>query len=60
MEVVIIMKINILKKSNRVISATLEFVAVQRKRGEVDIIPLIRDGPGPRVDIENIVTIGCI
>lgn len=54
------MKINILKKSNRVISATLEFVAVQRKRGEVDIIPLIRDGPGPRVDIENIVTIGCI
>ena len=40
------------------ISVTSEFVAVQRKNGEVDIIPLIRDGTGLRVDIENIVTIG--
>ena len=52
------MKINVLKKRDRVISVTSEFVAVQRKNGEVDIIPLIRDGTGLRVDIENIVTIG--
>lgn len=52
------MKINVLKKGDRVISVTSEFVAVQRKNGEVDIIPLIRDGTGFRVSIENIVTIG--
>ena len=52
------MKINVLKKGDRVISVTSEFVAVQRKNGEGDIIPLIRDGTGLRVDIENIVTIG--
>ncbi len=52
------MKVNVLKKGDRVISVTLEFIAVQRKNGEVDIIPLIRDGTGLRVDIENIVTIG--
>ena len=52
------MKINVLKKGDRVISVTSEFVAVQRKNGGVDIIPLIRDGTGLRVDIENIVTIG--
>jgi len=58
MEEVIIMKINVLKKGDRVINVTSEFIAVQRKNGEVDIIPLIRDGTGLRVDIENIVTIG--
>lgn len=52
------MKINVLKKGDRVISVTSEFVAVQRKNGEVDIIPLLRDGTGLRIDIENIVTIG--
>lgn len=52
------MKINVLKKGDRVINVTSEFIAVQRKNGEVDIIPLIRDGTGLRVDIENIVTIG--
>lgn len=53
-----IMKINVLKKGDRVISVTSEFVAVQRKNGEVDIVPLIRDGTTLRVAIENIVTIG--
>ena len=52
------MKINVLKKGDRVISVTSEFVAIQRKNGEVDIVPLIRDGTGLRVAIENIVTIG--
>ncbi len=52
------MKINVLKKGDRVISVTSEFIAVQRKNGEVDIITLIRDETGLRVDIENIVTVG--
>lgn len=52
------MRINVLKKGDRVIHVTSELIAVQRKNGEVDIIPLIRDGTGLRVDIENIVTIG--
>ena len=52
------MKINVLKKGDRVISVTSEFVAVQRKNREVDIVPLIRDETGLRVAIENIVTIG--
>lgn len=52
------MKINVLRKGDKVISVTSEFVAVQRKNGEIDIIPLIRDGTGLRVAIENIVTIG--
>ena len=52
------MKIGILKKGDSVLSVTLEFIAVQRKSGEVDIVPLIEDESGIRVDIENIVTIG--
>lgn len=52
------MTIGVLKKGDHVINATSEFIAVERKNGEVDIIPLIRDGEAFRVDAENIVTIG--
>ncbi len=52
------MTIGILKKGDRVISVASEFVAVERKNGEVDIIPLINDETGLRVDTEKIVTIG--
>lgn len=52
------MKIGVLKKGNQVLSVTTEFIAVQRKNGEVDIIPLIKNEMGLRVDIENIITIG--
>lgn len=52
------LKIGVLKKGDQVLSVTAEFIAVQRKNGEVDIIPLIKDGMGLRVDIENIITIG--
>ena len=52
------MKIGVLKKGDQVLSVTPEFIAVQRKSGEVDIIPLIKDEMGLRVDIEKIVTIG--
>lgn len=52
------MTINILKKGDHVINVTAEFIAVERKNGEVDVIPLLRDETRLRVDVENIVTIG--
>lgn len=52
------MFIGVMKKGDRVISVTSELIAVERKNGEVDIIPLTRDETGLRVDIEGIVTIG--
>lgn len=51
------LKIQILKKGDKVLSVTPEFIAVQRKNGEVDILPLLKDETGLRVDLENIVTI---
>lgn len=52
------MKINIMSKGDKVLYVTSELVAIQRKNGEVDIIPLISDKSGVRIDAENIVTIG--
>ena len=51
-------KIGVLKKGDQVLNVTSEFIAVQRKNGEVDILPLVKDEMGLRVDIEEIVTIG--
>lgn len=52
------MKMGVLKKGDRVLSVTPEFIAVQRKNGEVDILPLVKDEMGLRVDIAKIVTVG--
>ena len=52
------MKINVMGKGDKVLNVTSELVAIQRKNGEVDIIPLISDDSGVRIDMENIVTIG--
>ena len=52
------MLIGILKKGDRVISVTTDFIAVERKNKAVDIVPLSKDYGALRVDIENIVTIG--
>ncbi len=52
------MRIDILQNGDKVINVTPDFVAVERKSHEVDIIPVISDGCGFRVDIENITTIG--
>lgn len=52
------MKVRILHKGDKVISITKEFIAVRRKNGEVDLIGLLNEESGVRVDIENIVTIG--
>lgn len=52
------MTIGILKKGDHVVNVTAEFIAVERKNGEVDIIPIIKDGETFRIDSENIITIG--
>lgn len=52
------MKINVMSKDDKVLNVTSELLAIQRKNGEVDIIPLILDDSGVRIDTENIVTIG--
>lgn len=52
------MKINVMSKGDKVLNVTSELVAIQKKNGEVDIIPLISDESGIRIDTENIVTIG--
>ena len=52
------MLIGILKKGDRVISVTADFIAVERKNKEVDVIPLSRDDGALRIDTDNIVTIG--
>ena len=52
------MKINVMSKGDKVLNVTSELVAIQRKNGEVDIIPLISNESGVRIDTENIVTIG--
>lgn len=52
------MKIGVLNKGDKVLNVTSDFVAVRRKNGEVDILPLIKDEAGWRVETENIVTIG--
>ncbi len=52
------MLIGVLKKGDHVISVTADFIAVERKNKEVDIIPLSRDDGTLRIDTENIVTIG--
>ncbi|MBR6537682.1 MAG: hypothetical protein IKT67_10840 [Lachnospiraceae bacterium] len=52
------MRINVLKKGDRVMSVMPEMIVVERKNGEVDIIPLLIDGRNVRIDYENITTIG--
>lgn len=52
------MRINVLKKGDRVMSVNQETIVVERKNGEVDIIPIIVDGNNVRIDYENITTIG--
>lgn len=52
------MRIRILQKGDTVLNVTKEFIAVRRKNGEVDLIRLLNEEGGVRIDIENIVTIG--
>ena len=52
------MILGLLKKGDEVLNVTNEFIAIRRKKGEVDMIPIIKEGGGWRLDYENIVTIG--
>lgn len=52
------MRINILEKGDQVISVTERFIAVKRKNGEVDIVPINLDEMGLYVEQDRIVTIG--
>ena len=52
------MKVNVLHEGDRVLNVTNEFVAVERVSGEVDIIPLIKEEGGMRIDTQHILTIG--
>lgn len=52
------MRIKILQDGDKVIDVTSDFIAVERISGEVDIIPLFREGSGLWVDTEHITTIG--
>ena len=45
------MKIGIMKKGDKVLTITAEFIAVQRKNGEVDIIPMVKDEMGLRLKV---------
>ena len=52
------MVLGLMKKGDKVLNVTNEFVVIKRKEGEVDIIPLIKEERSFRVNYENIVTIG--
>lgn len=52
------MRINILRKGDTVINVNRDFISVRRENGEVDLVPLIIDESGLRIDKTNIVTIG--
>ena len=52
------MYLGLLKKGDEVLNVTEQFVAVKRKKGEVDIIPLIKEDQTIRVAYDEIVTIG--
>lgn len=52
------MKINVLRKGDKVLNVTSEFLAIQRKNGEVDILSIISTEHGIRIDTEKVVTVG--
>lgn len=49
-------RVEVLKKGDKVLSVTSEFIAVQRKNGEVEVLPMVKDEMGLRVDTEHIIT----
>lgn len=51
-------RIDVLHRGDEVLAATPEQITVRRKNGEVDLIPLMTDQTGLRIDPERIVRIG--
>ena len=52
------MRINLLRKGDRVLSVTQDFIAIERKNGEVDVVHIDCTDGLPRIDFEHVVTIG--
>ena len=52
------MRIGILKRGDRVMSVTADYIAVEHSSGEVDMIPVRNDKGVIRLDLDNILTIG--
>lgn len=52
------MVLGLMKKGDEVLNVTNDFVVIRRKKGEVDIIPIVKEGNSMRVDCENIIIIG--
>ncbi len=52
------MRIDVLKKGDSVLAVNKDFISVRRANGEVDLIPLVEDETGLRVNVSKIVTIG--
>lgn len=52
------MRINILKKGDRVINLNEHFIYIERRNKEVDIVPIINENNALRIDTANIITIG--
>lgn len=48
-----------LNDGDRIIRITEDFIAVQRKKGVIDIIPLIKSDKEQEMDIDNIITVCC-
>lgn len=52
------MRINVLKKGDRVIGVMQDNIIISHKNGEAEIIPFIHDELGMRPDMENTIIIG--
>lgn len=52
------MRIDVLKKGDSVLAVNKDFISIRRANGEVDLIPLVEDETGLRVNVSKIVTIG--
>ena len=51
-------KIGIMDKGDEVLTVTQEFIAVRRKNGEVDLVKIVCEENGWRVDEKNMIRIG--
>ena len=52
------LRIEVLKKGDSIVNVTDHHIAIKRKDGEVDLIPIVKDDSGWRIDVEHIITIG--
>ena len=53
-----LIKIGIMNKGDEVLTVTQEFIAVRRKNGEVDLVKIVCEENGWRVDEKNMIRIG--